>query len=210
MTFLISPQSPVTCNQYCGKPADKTTICNVPWPPFCWATCPWPCSAWSMGKCGCAILSSELGATAALGRDWDPAAAASHEGHAIPPMRGKTTCFFTPAGCSVKQNLRDPNGHRKKALHPWYWGQSCGTVLLLLRAGSTPVKPEAAQGLVPDTSSRNGHVTQLNKMNSQYWLSCRQGWLSPVEQRGPFPPKLYKPHENLFLFISLNSYMQLQ
>lgn len=71
-----------------------------------------------MGKRGRAILSPELGAAAKLGRDWDPAAAASHEGHAIPPVRGKTTCFFTPAGCSVEQNLRDPSVHRQRAPHP--------------------------------------------------------------------------------------------
>lgn len=119
MTFLILPQSLVTCNQYYGKPAKKTTICNVPWPLFYRAMCPWPCSARSMGKCGGAILSPELGATAELGRDWDPAAAASHEGHAIPPVRGKATCFCTPAGCSVRQSLRDPNVHRKQTPHPW-------------------------------------------------------------------------------------------
>lgn len=48
-------------------------------------------------------------------------------------------------------------------------------VLLLLQAGSTPVMPEEAQGLVPDSSSGNGRVTQLNKLNSQYQPSCKQG-----------------------------------
>lgn len=41
-------------------------------------------------------------------------------------------------------------------------------VLLPLRAGSTPFMPGKAQGLVPDTSSGNDCVTQLNKLNSQY------------------------------------------
>lgn len=67
---------------------------------------------------GVQFSALKSGATAELGRDQDPAAAVSHEGHAIPPWRGKATCFFTPAGCSMQQNLRDPNMHRKQALHP--------------------------------------------------------------------------------------------
>lgn len=132
LTFLILSQSQVPCNQYWGKPAEKTTICNVPWPLFYQAVS-LTVFGRSMGKRGRAIHIPELGATAELGRDWDPAAAASHEAHAIPSMRGKTPCFFTPAGCSVKQNLRDPNVLRKKAPHPWmgrhlswFWDQSCG------------------------------------------------------------------------------------
>lgn len=58
------------------------------------------------------------GPTAELGRDGDPAAAASHEGHAIPPMRGQATCFFTPAGCSMRQDPGEPSMHRKQALPP--------------------------------------------------------------------------------------------
>lgn len=208
LTFLILSQSLVTYNQYCGKPAEKTTICNVPWPLFYWAMRPWPCSAWSMGKRGRAILSPELGATAELGRDWDPAAAASHEGQAIPPWEARQPASSVPLGVRWSSTWGIPKCAQRKPCIPEQADAAYTElgavvqVLLLLWAGSTPVMPEEAQGLVPDTP-----------VEMALWLSwtswtvntdCLVGRVdSHLGNRGSIPTRALETSLKIFIYSSL-------
>lgn len=105
-----------------------------------WALDHVQCGAWESE--GVLFSALQPGATAELGRDQDPAAAASYEDHAIPPMRGKTACqVFSSAELERSQHAQKESPYiLASALL-----RALIQVLLLILAGSITARHMATQ-----------------------------------------------------------------